>query len=101
MRLGRTARRGRFVLKSPIGRAFQILILAGFERPKEGRKPHAAQEERRRNEPDKRRHSDNSSFAVRRRKAFTVTMMEEVDMAMAAMSGVTRPATARGTKSTL
>ena len=91
----------RLVLKRPVGRAFQILVLAGLERPKECGEPNAAHKEGQRNEPCKCGHCANSSFAVRKRSAFTVTMMDDVDIAMAAINGVTIPAMASGMKSIL
>lgn len=91
----------RLVFKRPVGRAFHILVLAGLERPKECGEPNAAHKEGQRNEPCKCGHCANSSFAVRKRSAFTVTMMDEVDIAIAAINGVTIPAMASGMKSIL
>lgn len=89
---------GRIVFESAIGRAFEILELPGFERPYETRKPQAAKKQSGRDQPEKRGHAVSSSLAVLSRIAFSVTRIDDVDIAMAATRGVTNPAMARGTK---
>ena len=76
----------RFVFQRPIRGAFQILELTGAERPEKGEKADPAEQECRRHKPGKRRH-DRPPPA--RRAALTVTRIEDVDMTMAAISGVT------------
>ena len=88
----------RIVLERAIGSAVKVLELTRAERPQEGRKADAAEQQRHRNQPGERGH-DRPLPA--RRAALRVTRMEEVDMTMAAISGVTRPAMANGTQTAL
>jgi hypothetical protein len=91
----------RLVFERAVGRAFQVLVLARPERPEESGKSQAAHTKGKRNKPRKYGHCANSSFAVRKRSAFTVTTIDEVDIATAAINGVTIPAMASGMKSIL
>ena len=85
----------RLVLEGPIGRALQILELAGTQGPEKGHKPNSAEEQRRRDEPSQRRHDFRTQAS---RMAFDVTRIEDVAITIAAISGVTKPAMASGTQ---
>ncbi len=85
-RLGRHGRVGWIVLQRPVGGALEILELTRVQRPEKGRKPKATEQERCRDEPGERRHERPSQ---ERRVALRVTRIEDVDMTMAAISGVT------------
>jgi len=85
----------RLVLQRPIGRAFQILELAGPQGPEEGHKPKSAKQKRRRDEPGQSRHGFRTKAS---RMAFAVTRIEDVAITTAAISGVTKPAMASGTQ---
>ena len=61
------------------------------------RKAKPAEQKRCRNEIEERGHG-NPYFSL---SAFSVTVKDEVDMAMAAMSGVARPTSATGTATAL
>lgn len=95
------------IVQHPPGSTFQIVILAAFQRPEEGGKAKAAQKQGDGNEIDERVHEANrvsgasgaagaaacsTDCGARASRlslsAFTTTMTEEDDMAMAAMSGV-------------
>jgi len=78
------------------GGAVEIVELAASERPQEGRKAEAAEREGERNEIDKDVHRAAPPRS-RALSAFSVTRTDEPDMASAAISGVTKPATASGT----
>jgi len=86
------------VLERAIGGAIKIVELAGAERPQKRRKTDAAKQQRHRNQPSERGH-DRPLPA--RRAALRVTRIDEVDMTMAAISGVTKPAMASGTHTAL
>ena len=75
-----------FVLQGPIGCPLQILELAGAQGPEKSEKADPAQKQGRRNEPGERRHD---SLPPASRAALSVTRIEEVDMTIAAISGVT------------
>jgi len=74
------------VFQGTIGCPLQILELAGAQGPEKSEKADRAQKQRRRNEPGERRHE---SLPPASRAALSVTRIEEVDMTMAAISGVT------------
>jgi len=74
------------ILEGPIGCPLQILELAGAQGPEESEKADRAQKQGRRNEPGERRHDP---LPLARRAALSVTRIEEVDMTIAAISGVT------------
>lgn len=76
------------------GVAVRVVELAGSKRPKERGKAGTAEQQRNRQQENERAHAGAS---VRdRRKAFSVTMIDDPDIATAAISGVTRPAAANG-----
>ena len=84
------------------GRALRVLELPGFQRPAEGRKPRKGQPgnaEKHENEDVHHTPPLLSGPAIRR--AFSVTTADEADMAIAAISGVTHPASAIGMTTTL
>ena len=85
---------------APAG-ALEVFELSAVERPKERREAKQAQKQRARNEPDQRRHHPSSRCILFSRTALAVTATEEADMAIAAKSGVTRPAMAIGTNKPL
>src|SRR6476660_9519170 len=84
----------RIILQCPISGAFQIIELAGAERPEKGEKADRAEQECRRHEPGKRGHDFRTPAS---RAALSVTRIDEVDITMAAISGVTQPDMAKGT----
>lgn len=89
------------IQKDALGRSIEIIILAAAQRPQEGDQADGAEEQRHRNEIDEDAHAVTGSVAgsalpaaaVRpariRRSALVMTRMDEPDMAMAAISGVT------------
>ena len=85
---------------APAG-ALEVFELSAVERPKERREAKQAEKQRARNEPDQRRHRPSSRCILFSRTALAVTATEEADMAIAAKSGVTRPAMAIGTNKPL
>lgn len=84
----------------PPGGAIQIVILTVLEGPEKGGKPKGAEHDRKRNQIDQDFHQI-VSLCRRARKALSITSSDEVDIAAAAISGVTRPAIASGTASAL
>lgn len=84
----------------PPGGAIEIVILAAPERPQKGRKAERAKPDRKRHQIEQDFHQ--AGFLCRRaRKALSITSSDELDIAAAAISGVTRPAMASGTASAL
>jgi len=86
------------VIEDALGGAVEIVELAGAHRPKEGAKPGQAEEQRRRYEDEEAVHGVRARPS---RIALAITISDDVDMAMAARSGVTKPATASGTAARL
>ena len=80
--------------QNPIGGAIEVLILPSTQRPQKHREPTPAEDQTRRDQPKNDRH-------VRARKLLPMTNSDEPDIAAAASQGVTNPATASGTISTL
>lgn len=76
----------RVVVKNAFGRAIQVFVLAAVQAPKKGREPQAAQKQGNRNQNDQDVHGAD---LPRRRSAFNVTNMDDVDMTAAASKGVT------------
>lgn len=91
----------RVILQDAIGGSVKILELTGLQRPQERRKPQQAEEQRDRDEPGEGGHGFSLASLLRSLSAFAVTKIDEVDIAIAATSGVTNPAIAIGTNSTL
>ena len=89
---------GRLVLERAIGGAFEIVELAGAERPHEGAQTNSTQQQCNRHKPGESGHV--RGFPARR-SAFAVTRIDELDMTIAAISGVTKPAMASGTQTML
>ena len=96
------------VVEHAQGGAVEVLVLAGVERPQEHHQPQQAEQQGQRDQVDEHRHAGTVrplGTAVERdavprgraRSALAVTVIEEPDMASAAISGVTRPKIARGT----
>jgi hypothetical protein len=85
------------VVEDAQGGTVHVFELARLERPEEGDQPDQAEAEGRWNEDAEDVHALASQRANRRRRALRVTRIEDDDMATAAISGVTRPATAIGT----
>ena len=90
----------RIVLERTVGGAFEVFELARAERPEKCNKAEYAEEQRGRPEPRERRHRGGLP-AKKRRNALAVTRIDEVDMTIAAINGVTKPAIASGTQMTL
>ncbi len=78
----------------PPRRAFEIVKLAVAQRPQEGGKSEAAERQREGHEVEENSHREPCARCALR--AFNVTKIEELDIAKAAMSGVTPPSTASG-----
>src|SRR5690606_3370763 len=85
------------------GRAVDIVVLAVSDRPEKSDQPHPAEKQRDGNEVEQRIHAASASGvcgasavlrrlkaggAPRSRSEFATTTIEDVDMAMAAISGV-------------
>lgn len=90
-----------FVIEGPPAGTFEILVLTIFEGPQERREAEAAKSQRCRDEPGECGHDRGSRFSCASLSALAVTAIEDADIAIAAMSGVTSPAMAIGTNSTL
>ncbi len=91
-----------------MGRAVQIIVLPRPERPEKGGKTQKTEKKSRWDEKSQSLHHAVSFIEEgrpcpprARRKAFSVTTIEDPDMAAAAISGVTSPAMASGTASRL
>lgn len=85
--------------------AFGVVILVRAHRVDKGRQSAATQQQRNGDEIGKDAHGKDT-FVGRgagyfRRSAFRDTVMEELDIASAAIKGVAKPAMARGTAITL
>lgn len=78
--------------------AFQVLILAGAERPEEEGQGAGAE---RQADRDQVGHDVHGGQSLGLRKLLASTMIELLDMAAAASQGVTRPITAAGRNSAL
>src|SRR3569623_1593398 len=78
--------------------AVHVFVLPRFQRPEEGREAEPAHAKRDRDEEEQDVHC---SLAFPRRSAFRITMIDELDMATAAISGVTWPRIASGTAARL
>src|SRR5690606_3510671 len=85
------------VEQDPIGRAFRIVELAMAQRPEERGKPGEAEAERNRYQEQQAAHLT----ALASRNDWATTTSDLADVAAAAISGVSRPATASGTANTL
>lgn len=83
------------IAQDPVCGPIEIIELTALERPHEGCQPDKAQKQGSGNEVDQNAHVRPP--ARRARSALSVTMIEDPDMASAAISGVTKPATAIGT----
>jgi hypothetical protein len=87
----------RFVIEqNAMSRPIEIVVLTGFQGPEKGAKTHKTQKKSRWNEIEEDCHPGLLRPPVRRRRALSVTAIDEADMAIAAISGVTYPATAKG-----
>lgn len=85
------------VEEDAVGRAFRVVELAMAQGPEEGGKAREAETERNGYQEQQAVHLT----ALARRSELATTISELADIAAAAMSGVSKPATARGTASTL
>lgn len=83
--------------QDPKGGTVEVVELATRGCPEEGRKPGQTEQQRHGYEDG----DDAHRADLTRRRAFATTRIDEPDIASAAISGVTRPATASGTASTL
>ena len=84
-------------MKDAVGGALEVFILAGAKRPEEYHEPCAAEGEAEQHEAEHRGHRGLRL----RRKLFSMTVIDEVDIAAAATQGVTWPDAARGSMSAL
>lgn len=92
---------GLVVEQNALRRPVKIVELPGAHAPQKGKKPQSPQAKRDRNEEQQDGH-DAFSFPLRpARRALRTTMIDELDIATAAMSGVTRPMIASGTAARL
>lgn len=98
-RLPRTSRRELVLIieQDALGRAVEVFELIAPHRPEEGDKAEPAEAERNRDQDRERRHR----AARASRSELPTTTSELIDMASAATSGVTNPATASGTATRL
>src|SRR5690606_1452245 len=105
-------------LDRPPGGPVQILVLAAFQGPQKCHEPQPAEKKSNRNEIDEDVHASRASrggaprvastgslrsarASRLSRSALATTMIDDVDMATAAISGVAYPARAIGTAKTL
>lgn len=79
---------GFLILQCTPGRTVEVLELVRLQRPKKRGEPQAAKRQRRGDEPSQRCHDLTFRRFDLSRTALAVTAMEELDMAMAAISGV-------------
>ncbi len=84
--------------KNAGGGAIKIIVLSALERPHEGEQPGNTHQERDR---DQEEETHVRAVPPPMRNAFATTRMEDSDMAIAAMRGVTKPAIAIGTATML
>lgn len=84
-----------------LGRPVEIVELAGAHAPQEGEKPQSAEAQCDGNEEQKNGHDALLPFTRPARRALSTTTIDELDMARAAISGVTRPRMASGTAARL
>src|SRR5690348_603595 len=106
------------VEQNALGRAVEILVLTAAQRPQETAQPETAEEQRHRDQEGEvghaaatRRGATNLTASgsrdrlnrglPSRRMALPITIRDDIDMAAAAISGVTQPAIAIGTASAL
>lgn len=87
------------VIQDSFGIPFGIVELMRPQGPDEGRQARRAQAQRNWDKHEQNLHEASSQS--RNRRAFSVTETELSDMAKAAIRGVTKPATASGTATTL
>lgn len=78
-----SARRQIVVVENAMRRAFEIIVLAGLHRPDEGAEPDQPEQQCQRNEDDEDIHATFPAL-----RAFSVTMIDEPDIASAAIRGV-------------
>ena len=93
--------RWRVVEQNPVRRAFEILELAGLQGPGESGETDEAKKKSRGDQVEECAHAILPARPPRNRKAFDITISEDEDIASAAISGVTSPATASGTATRL
>ena len=82
----------------PASTVVEIVELPTLQRPEKSRQPQQAEAQRRGDQPQQHLHQTRARFS---RRALAITSSDDVDMATAAISGVTRPATASGRASRL
>jgi len=87
--------------QDPVGGPVEVVVLAGAQAPNEGGEAEPAQEQGKRDQVEQVGHGAAVGGGRESRSALPTTRRDEVDMATAARSGVTRPATASGTANTL
>lgn len=81
------------IYQDAFGRAVQIIKLSASKRPDKRRQPAQAKQQRDRDKEGNAAHRAH----LFNRSALATTMIEDVDMEIAAISGVTIPASASGT----
>ena len=89
------------IRNSAPGRAFEIVILSGFQRPEKCGQTDEPKTKRQRHQDDHHFHAGPPFDIWRARSAFSITSIEEPDIAAAAIRGVTTPLMAIGTARTL
>ena len=87
---------GVVVKQNTVGRPVEIIELTGFQRPQKSSKTDQPEKQGGWDEIDQRGHGLAPRSPKRRRKALSVTAIDDADMATAAISGVTNPAIAKG-----
>jgi len=73
------------VEQDAVGRSFEVIVLAGAQRPQENREPTAAENQTRADQIE----DDIHVCRPCSRKLFAITSSEELDIASAASQGVT------------
>ena len=101
--MGARAGNGLVVEQDTLRCTVEILELAGSHAPQKSKKPESAKTEGDGDQEQENCHATLPAFAFTRpaRKALSTTIIDELDMARAAMSGVTMPKMASGTAARL
>ena len=79
------------------GCSVEIIILAALQRPEEADETGKSKRKGQRDQDDHHFHDEVSSATRRARSAFSITRIDDPDIAAAAISGVTTPLMASGT----
>ena len=86
------------IAKDAMRVAVRVIILPVPERPEKGNEPESAEKQRNRDQDDQHFHGPGPYFS---RSALSDTVIEDVDIARAAIKGVAKPRRATGTATAL